>query len=173
MFVLDSWILTSGELSWWSKQMALLEILEKNLFSTDSEISVRNVLEAMKRSVWFRIVWCLDLFKSWSLVWPLVGIAQVESNCILDDNYFFPQCIQSLKHRVLCRSILVIRQKAQPLNFFLEAETVKYFWKWCYKKFWQKWKHDLCGKKAGLVTLNIPGWPANVWLGRGRVIRVG
>lgn len=58
-----------------------------------------------------------------------MGIAQVESSCILDDNYFFPQCIQSSKHKVLCRSILVLVLFAWSLNFFLEAEMVKYFWK--------------------------------------------
>lgn len=40
--MLGSWMLTSGDLSWWSKQVALLEILESNLFFfSGSEISAK------------------------------------------------------------------------------------------------------------------------------------
>lgn len=41
-------------------------------------LSVVNVLEAMKWPLWSRNPCCSDLFKWWSLVWPLVGIAWIE-----------------------------------------------------------------------------------------------
>lgn len=71
----------------------------------NDQLVVRNVLEGVKRSFWLRIVRSWDLFWSWYWVCPLVGIAQVETNCILGNNYCLLQYAWSLRCTLWLRFI--------------------------------------------------------------------
>lgn len=50
------------------------------------QLVVRNVLEGVKWSLWLRLVRSWDLFWSWNWVCPPVGIARVETKCVLSSN---------------------------------------------------------------------------------------
>lgn len=92
MFVLGSWKLTSGDLSWWGKQLFLLEILgERRLFFSirNNWLSAGNVLKDMKQSFWFRTARHYDLFESQNWVCSLVRMAQIENNCTLGNDWYW------------------------------------------------------------------------------------